>query len=791
MIDSVSSVVLMKMIGVVIMRRYKKVIFRCIITAVLCSAIAGSMILSGCSEKKSENIELNTSSLSADSGIGSVSPVASTVNVANDEEDINTDFDKSTSTTITFSGTSAEISGSGAASNNGNVTISAAGTYIISGSLTDGSILVEAGKDDVVRLVLDNAQISSSKAPAIYSSKSKKTIIILPDGTESSISDGSSYIDENDDSSPDAALFCKDDLTISGSGRLNVNGNAKNGITCKDILRITGGTINVTAVNHGITGRDDLAVSGGIITVIAQNGDGLRSTYSDTDKNDLGHVIIENADITVTAANDGIQAEKSLTVKSGSINITTAGGSEKAPANNSKDGFGGFGGRPNNPGQFQPAQNNQGSTSGPDVSSSETTSSSARTETNTAQTSSTEESRKGLKAGTDIIINGGTITADCYDDAIHSNNSVTITDGVITLSSGDDGIHADSDLAITGGTLTIKKSYEGLEAMRIGISGGDIDVTASDDGVNAAGGNDNSGFGNFDNRMDFGGKRFRPENFNSNQDGQTPPSMPENFNPNQDGQTPPSMPENFNPNQDGQTTPAAPATQSGNNNGDSGSSSEITISGGTLCISSGGDGLDSNSALNISGGTIILNGPKTGGNGIIDHDGSCSITGGLLIGAGTSDMLEMPDNTSTQNTVAITFSGSQAANTLVYITDSSNNVIAAMSPEVDFSCILLSSASLAENETYHVYLGGKAEGETVHGYYRKAAVSGGTEYSSFTVTKTVTYVNESGVYEGGQGGFGRGGFNRNGQENQSGRDSGGRNFRNDTQSQSAASDNAV
>ena len=749
------------------MRRYKRVILRCIITAVLCTALAGSMILSGCSEKKNENIVLNTSSLNTDSSAGSISPVASTVNVAVTEDDTNTDFDKSTSTAVTLSGTSAEISGSGAAVKDGNVTVSEAGTYIISGSLTGGSILVEAGKDDVVRLILDNARISSSKAPAIYSSKSKKTIIILPDGTESSLSDGSSYIDESDDSSPDAALFCKDDLTISGSGKLNVKGNAKNGITCKDILRITGGNINVTALNHGITGRDDLAVSGGVITVEAQGGDGLRSTYSDTDKSDLGHIIIENAEITVNAANDGIQAEKSLTVKSGSISVTTAGGSEKSPAGTSKDGFGG---RTFNPGQDNILRSTQ-------------------TGTDTAQTSSTEESRKGLKAGTDIIINGGTITADCYDDAIHSNNSVAVTDGVITLSSGDDGIHADSELAITGGTVTVKKSYEGLEAMRIGISGGDIDITASDDGINAAGGNDNSGFGNFDNRMDFGGKRSRTENFNPGQDGQTPPSMPENFDPGQDGQTPPSMPESFNPGQDGQTTPAAPDAQSGSSDGNSTSSSEITISGGTLCISSGGDGLDSNSALNISGGTIILNGPKTGGNGIIDHDGSCSITGGLLIGAGTSDMLEMPGSASTRKTVAITFSGTQKAGTLVYITDSSSNVIAAMSPEVDFSCILLSSASLTENETYKIYLGGTAEGESIHGYYHKASVSGGTEYSSFTAAQDVTYVNESGVYEGGQGGFGRGSFNRDAQNNPGGR--GDRSFRNDTQSQTAASDNAV
>ncbi len=770
------------------MRRYKSVIFRCLMAAVLCTAIVGSLMLSGCSEKENTKVELNASSLNNDASIGSVTPTASTVNVTLSDEDTNTDFDKDSAVSITLKGNDAQISGNGAAFNDGSVTISEAGTYVISGSLTGGSLIISAGKNDVVRLVMDNAEISSSNAPALYSEKSKKTIIVLPSGSESTLSDGSSYINEDDDSAPDASLFCKDDLTISGSGTLNVKGNAKNGITCKDILRITGGTINVSAAHHGITGRDDLAVSGGVITVDANDGDGLRSTYSDTDKSDLGHVIIENADITINASNDGIQAEKSVTVKSGSINITTAGGSEKAPANKSGNGFGGFGGFNGRPVRQNTDEGNNKTTSSSTGTDAEAK---AQTPTSTDSQSSTEESRKGLKAGTDIIINGGTITADCYDDAIHSNSSVTITDGSITLSSGDDGIHADSDIAITGGSVTIKKSYEGLEAMRIGISGGDIDVTASDDGVNAAGGNDNSGFGNFDNRMNFGGKRNMPENFDPTQGGQDRPSMPENFDPTQGGQERPSMPENFDPTQGGQDRPSMPENfdptqggqdrpsmpenfdpnQGGNNpqspdSGSSteGSSSEITISGGTICISSGGDGLDSNSALNISGGTIILNGPVAGGNGIIDHDGSCSITGGILIGAGTSDMLEMPGSDSTQKTVAITFSSSQKAGTLVYVTDSQGNVIAAMTPEVDFSCILISNPSLAEGETYKVMLGGSADGESIHGYLKKAAVSGGEEYASFTVTNAVTYVNQSGVYQGGNSGrpFSRGQNNRSG-----------------------------
>lgn len=693
----------------------KKMNIRKIITvALFCAAITGNMILAGCTEDNTETTETSSAS-SVASVVVSEEKVESTVSV--EEEDTDASYSESDSTKITLSGKTASVEGEGAKADGGTITISKAGTYVLSGTLDDGQVVIEAGKNDTVKLILNNASITSSTAPAIYASKCEKTILVLEKGTTNTLADGKDYVKEDttetsttsessateeDESSdnPNAAVYVKDDLTILGEGTLNVTGNAKNGITSKDVLRITSGTINVKAAHHGITGKDNLYISGGTVTVEAADGDGMRSTYSKTDDADKGHVYIEGGEINITSANDGIQSEKNLVINGGTITVKAGGGAPETITNNSNDqgGRGGF------------MQNNN-----------------ASSDTDT-------ESTKGIKAGADLTIGGGTITIDSGDDGVHSNGNVTVTDGTITVKSGDDGVHADTNLVVKNGTVTIEKSYEGLEGENIDISGGTIDVTASDDGINCNGGNDSSGFGGMDGNMQFGhGGRM--------QDGQ---NMPTDQNQNTaNAQATAATTEKTEDSTD--TTQKSDNTQTG----------ILSISGGTVYVNAQGDGVDSNGELNVSGGTVIVNGTTSGGNGILDHDGSCTFTGGTVIGAGTSDMLEMPSESSTQNTLAVLFDQTQTAGTLVYVIDSSGNVLAAMSPEKNFGCFILSSAELKNGETYNVYVGGTATGDSVHGHYSKASVSGGTQYTSFTLSDSkVTYVNASGVttYSGGMGG---------------------------------------
>lgn len=316
--------------------------------------------------------------------------------------------------------------------------ITKAGTYVFTGEIKDTMITVAAGDQDKVYLVLDNAQISNSKGPAIYIQSADKVFITLKDGTENTISDGNAYTVTDGDSTLDGAIFSKADLTINGNGTLRLNGNNKHGIVSKDDLVVTMGVLDVTAKNVALNGKDCVKMSGASCTIIA-GSDGIRSD-NDTDAT-RGYVYIEDCNLKITAGNNGIQAETVLKLEGNNqIEVKTGGGS----------------------------------------------SASLRYST---------ESYKGFKAGSDVLISGGTYKIDAQDDCIHSNNTVSISGGTFTLASGDDGIHGDTDLSVSGGKISISKSYEGLEASRLLISGGTIDLIASDDGLNAAGGNDSSGMG--------------------------------------------------------------------------------------------------------------------------------------------------------------------------------------------------------------------------------------------------------------------------------------------------------
>lgn len=356
-------------------------------------------------------------------------------------------------TTITLSDSSCRVDGDGAVASGTNVTINKAGTYILIGSSANSRVTVEADETDKLQIVLNGVSIISEDGPALYIKSADKVFLTLADGMYNSLSDGSNYELVDEDTTLDAALFSREDVTINGSGRLTINGNYKHGIVSKDDLVITGGTLDITAKNVGLSGKDCVKITDADITVNAGT-DGIRS---DNDEDaDRGYVYIESGTIDITAGNDGIQAETVLNIADGTFTLTTGGGSTNASTQSGGD--------------FNPMWGMWGGT------------------TSTVD----EESAKGLKASSDILISGGTFTIDSSDDAIHSNGTVSITDGEFAIKSGDDGIHADTDLGISGGVIHITKSYEGIEASKLVISGGNIDLIASDDGLNAAGGNDGS-----------------------------------------------------------------------------------------------------------------------------------------------------------------------------------------------------------------------------------------------------------------------------------------------------------
>lgn len=340
------------------------------------------------------------------------------------------------------------------------VTIMGEGTYVFSGTLEDGQIIVDADKDDVVRLVLNGVEIACGSSSPFYS-KGGNVIVTVADGTENTFTDAQDYQYENEgNNEPDAAIFAKDDLTFDGTGTLHVIGNYNHGIHCKDDLKFVTGTYMISAADDGIVGKDSVSVKNGNFT-IESGDDGIKAT--NVEESDKGYILLENGSFEITAGGDGIQAETLLRVNDGNIDIVTDEGSE--PSENEGEAASEEGVEP-------PSEKERNLQLGE-----------LKSERSTLEE---EKSSKALKSYVDLIIEGGEYSLDCCDDAIHSNQNVTIKNGVFSILAEGDGIHADQKLMVDGGTIDIQKSHEGLESFEIEINGGDIQIAASDDGINAA-----------------------------------------------------------------------------------------------------------------------------------------------------------------------------------------------------------------------------------------------------------------------------------------------------------------
>ena len=393
-----------------------------------------------------------------------------------------------------------------------DVSITAAGTYVFSGDCDNGSITVKKGVTGVT-IVLNGLTLTNDDSAAITLNKTAEASLIAAAGTTNTVADTESSNDEN------AAVKVKSGaaLAIGGTGTLTVDGNAKNGIkgAADAVITVAEVKLNINAANDGLSCDDELNITGGTLSITA-GGDAVKASpdTGDTENPDtisLGNVTISGGTLTLNATEDGIQADGDLTISGGTFHVKTNGGHTTALTDDSA-------------------------------------------------------SCKGFKAGKTLTVTGGTLTVDSADDALHANTDVTISGGTLTLATGDDGVHADNDLVIgaKGASSTstprinITASYEGLEGTTVTVYSGDIDVAASDDGVNAA----NSTLGE------------RSDKY------------------------------------------------------------AINIAGGDLYIDAGSDGLDSNNDINITGGKVEVYGADAMMDAAIDYDGTFTLSGGTLFGAG-------------------------------------------------------------------------------------------------------------------------------------------------------------
>ena len=479
----------------------------------------------------------------------------SNVDINFTDRDKSSEYDESSAVKITLNGSSAVVSGSGANISGSTVTITSAGTYIISGSLSDGQIVIAASDSDKVQLVLNNAEINCNTSAAVYVKSADKVFVTLPAGTTNSLGGGTEYV-QTDDNTVDGVIFSKSDLTLNGTGTLKIDADYRHGIVTKDTLCITGGTYVIDAVKTCLAGKDGIKILDGSFTL--------------------------------TAGSKGLNSGNDDDAREGSIYIA-----------------------------------------------------------------------------------GGTFTIKSEDDSIHADGSCIIAGGTYTIAAGDDGIHASYDTIITDGSITITDSYEGIEGRRITVSGGIINLTASDDGINAATG------GSSDEQRMPGGQKGEFGGF-GRQKGADVQS--------QDGQQPQEM--------------QAPASRSASDD-----DVYVKITGGTITVNAGGDGIDSNGNLYITGGTVYVAGPTSNGDGALDYEEEASITGGTLIAAGSSGMAQGMGSNSTQCSMLVNLSETIAAGSVISLKDSSGNVLISWTSPKQFSSVVISTAELAQGSTYTLVTG--------------------------------------------------------------------------------------
>ena len=587
----------------------------------VCAIILAGLLLAGCARGGEPNVGIGDGTVTAGEAV-TVAPVDMSEHFS--DRDRSGEYDAASAIRIELSGSTAVCASKAVQIGTGGITITDEGVYLLTGDYA-GMVIVDAEKTDKVQLVLDGASITSAASAALYVKQADKVFVTLAEGSENLLANGGSFvaIDEN---SIDGAVFAKDDLTLNGKGTLTVNSPAGHGVVAKDELVIAGGSYVVTAASHGFSANDSICVADAALTVTAGK-DGLKAEHDEDAA--LGYIVIESGAVTVVADGDGLSAGAYLQIADGAFNLTTGGGHGTVSQSAGGDWSWGFGGR--------------GGMGGGSSASTSTTS---------------DTSAKGIKAAGDLLISGGSFVIDAADDALHSNANLTVAGGTLSLASGDDGIHADAATVVSGGKIDITSSYEGIEGQSITISGGETSLVASDDGLNAAGGADSSGFGGF-----FGGGGGRGGK--SGEPGAVPG----------DG---------FAQGGDGDMF--------------------IAISGGKLVIDAGGDGVDSNGSLTVSGGETYVAGPTNSGNGPLDYTTGASISGGIFIAVGAAGMAQNFSSAENQGAIMVN-TGNGSAGSEIVLTDASGAELFRWTSPKAYTSVVLSCPGLTQGGSYTLKTG--------------------------------------------------------------------------------------
>lgn len=434
---------------------------------IMCGVLAAITILSfaGCAGQNGTNETNGTTEPSASASQDGSDALLSDMFTS---RDIEVGYDENTDTVITLAdgkssckNTSVKISGD-------NITLTQEGTYIFKGTLSDGSITVDAEKSAKLHIVFAGVSISKSTTAAFYVKQADKVFVTLAPGTENTLSNTGEFT-AIDDNNIDSCIFSKDDITFNGSGNLNVTSENGHGIVSKDTLCFTGGTYTVNAERHALSAKDDIRVMDGTFDLTSVSKDGLNA---DNDEDEtLGFIYIENGEFTISAGDDGMHAGSSLRILGGNITVTKS---------------------------YEGLEGNTVEISGGTISvkASDDGINAAGGTTSANDPMATDENAY-------VRISGGSVTVDADGDGIDSNGALYVLGGTVTVfgpTSGADGALDYGERAtakISGGTVfafgsaSMAENFNAAEnqgAALVSLSGnaGDTVTISSSDGEKLA-----------------------------------------------------------------------------------------------------------------------------------------------------------------------------------------------------------------------------------------------------------------------------------------------------------------
>lgn len=458
-------------------------------------------------------------------------------------------------------------------------------------------------------------------------------------------------------------------VTISAAGTYVLTGELTDG---QVVVDADGEKVQLVLAGASVSSADSAAVyvkaAEKVFLTLAdgtQNSLATTGEYAASDEANIDGVVWAKSDLTVngagslsvsSASGHGIVCKDDLVMVSGSVNVEAAGHAIQAKDSATLTG-----------GEWALTAGTDGIHCG------------------------TDEDTSGEKGS--VLIAGGSVSITAGSDGVDAAGVLEVDGGDVDVSAGDDGLHAEYALQVDGGSIEVSKSYEGLEGSTVTINAGEVDVTSSDDGINAAGEPSSSTGGS--------GGGSEPDG-SAAADGA--PQAPEGAGepPQQDGAQPGA----------GQPSDGQPGGGQAGGMDENDPTASLAINGGVIRIEAQGDGVDSNGDLTVTGGELYVSGPNSGGDGMLDFAGTGTVTGGVVMCAGTSSMLQtFSADGSSQGTIAVSASGN--AGDLIQLLDEGGNVLASFSPTTSYECILVSAPAVRAGATLTLSHAGETQEVTL------------------------------------------------------------------------------